>query len=424
MVPDGSRVHVIGAGLAGLACAVALAETGQAVRLYEAAGQAGGRARSFYDATFDRVIDNGNHLLLSGNRSVFRFLDRIGTRDRLVGPPSTRYPFLDLTTGEHWVVRIGAGLWPGWVLDPTRRVPGTRAHDYLSGLKLARARPDATVSDVLGGAGALYARFWHPLAVSALNTEAERAQARLLWPVLLETFGRGGRACRPLWARDGLSETFVTPALDWLARNGAPTVFGRRLKALDCTDGRVTRLVFPDDTVDVPPGDQVVLAVPPWTANLLIPDLRVPTQFRPIVNLHFRLPTPPARVAQPLGLLGGTAEWLFVRGDVASVTISAASPIVDLPPETIAEPVWPEVARALGLPPETPMPPFKVIKEKRATFAQTPEQVVRRPGPRAPRHNVVLAGDWTDTGLPATIEGAVRSGHRAAETVTALQRTS
>nr|WP_184436370.1 hydroxysqualene dehydroxylase HpnE [Roseospira goensis] len=417
------RVHVVGAGLAGLACAVALALKGRPVHLYEAAGQAGGRARSFADATLDRRIDNGNHLLLSGNRSVFRFLDAIGARDRLVGPRESRFPFMDLRTGRRWVVRIGPGRWPGWVFDPARRVPDTRPADYLAGLRLARAGARATVADVLGGLGPLYDRFWHPLAVSALNTEAERAQARLLWPVLTETFGRGGRACRPLWAREGLSETFVRPALGALSARAATVRFGCRLKDLEAVDGRVTRLVFPDGTEEIARGEAVALAVPPWAANLLLPGLKAPDETRPIVNLHFRLPNPPpARFAQPLGLLGGTAEWLFLRGDVASVTISAAGHVVDLPPDAIAAPVWPEIARALGWPADTPQPPVKVIKEKRATFAQTPEQVARRPGPRGPLRNLVLAGDWTDTGLPATIEGAVRSGHRAAETVIAVQR--
>ncbi|WP_299435998.1 hydroxysqualene dehydroxylase HpnE [uncultured Rhodospira sp.] len=417
-------VHVVGAGLAGLACAVALARKGRPVRLYEAAAQAGGRARSFFDDGLGRVIDNGNHLMLSGNRSIMRFLDHIGARDRLVGPPDARYPFLDLRTGRRWTVRIRPGLWPGWVLDPARRVPDTRARDYLAGLRLARARPDATVAEVLGSIGPLYDRFWQPLAVAVLNTEAELGQARLLWPVLKETFGRGGRACRPLWARDGLTETFVMPALGTLSARGAIVNVGRRLKDLETTDGRITRLVFPEGAEEVGPGDAVVLAVPPWAASLLLPGLKTPHQHRPIVNLHFRLPAPPSRVEQPLGLLGGTAEWLFVRGDVASVTISAATPLVDLPPEAIAAPVWTDIARVLGLPPDTPVPPVRVIKEKRATFAQTPDQVARRPGPRGPLRNLFLAGDWTDTGLPATIEGAVRSGHTVAESVIALQRGS
>lgn len=424
MAPDGPRVHVIGAGLAGLACAVALARKGRPVSLYEAAGHAGGRARSFRDARLERTIDNGSHLLLAGNRSVFRFLDHIGARDQLVGPRETRFPFLDLSDGRRWMVRAGHGLWPGWVFDPARRVPDTRARDYLSGLRLARARPDATVAEVLGDTGPLYDRFWRPLAVSALNTEAELGQARLLWPVLRETFGRGGWAARPLWAREGLSEAFVRPALKRLTHWDAQVRFGRRLKDLEVTDGRVSRLVFQDGAEQVAAGEAVVLAVPPWTASLLLPGLKAPTEFRSIINLHFRLPSAPHRVAQPLGLLGGTGEWLFVRGDVASVTISAADPLLDLPPDSMAAPIWPEVRLALGLPADTPVPTVRVIKEKRATFAQTPEQVGRRPGPRGPLRNLLLAGDWTDTGLPATIEGAVRSGHTAAKSVVALQRGS
>jgi len=422
--PRAPRVHVVGAGLAGLACALDLARRGVPVRLYEASGRAGGRARSFYDARLECTIDNGNHLLLSGNRSTLRMLRQAGARDSLVGPDTARFPFLDLTTDRRWTVRIGSGLWPGWVLDPARRVPGTRARDYLVALRLARAGARDTVAEVLGPKGALYEGFWRPLAVSALNTEAERAQARLLWPVLKETFGRGGAACRPLWARQGLSETFVAPSLATLDRQGVRVQFNRRLKDLEVRAERVQQLVFQDGPEDVDPGEIVVLAVPPWSASVLLPGLRAPNAFRPIVNLHFRLPAPPpgGGLTAPLGLLGGTAEWLFTRGDVASVTISAADHVVYLPPETLIEQVWPEVVRALHLPSGMPVPPAQVIKEKRATFAQIPDQVARRPGPRGPFANLVLAGDWTDTGLPATIEGAVRSGHRAAETATVLQR--
>jgi squalene-associated FAD-dependent desaturase len=417
-------VHVIGAGLAGLAAATALAARGRRVILTEGAGQAGGRARSFHEASLGRVIDNGNHLLLSGNGDVMGFLDRIGARDRLTGPTEAAFPFLDLASGRRWTVRIGSGRLPAWLFDADRRVPDTRPLDYVrAALALARAPDHATVAETLGPGGALYDRFWHPLAVSALNTEAETAQARLLWPVLKETFGRGGRACRPLWARDGLSETFVDPALAWLRERGATIRMGRRLRALDVEDGRVVGLSFHDGDEALDPGASVVLALPAWSVNLLLPGLRAPAETRPIVNLHFRLDAPPpADLPQPLGLLGGTAEWLFVRGDMASVTISAAQSLAHLPAEAIARPVWRDVARALGRPPETPQPPVKVIKEKRATFAQTPAQVARRPGPRGALANLILAGDWTDTGLPATLEGAVRSGHRAALSVIALQR--
>ena len=115
-----------------------------------------------------------------------------------------------------------------------------------------------------------------------------------------------------------------------------------------------------------------------------------------------------------LGVLGGTAEWVFAHEDRISVTVSAADRLVDTPAEELAALLWRDVAAAYELPIE-PMPPCQIVKEKRATFAATPAQDSRRPGATTRWANLVLAGDWTQTGLPATIEGAIRSGFSAAD---------
>ncbi len=129
------------------------------------------------------------------------------------------------------------------------------------------------------------------------------------------------------------------------------------------------------------------------------------------MNLHYRMTAPPG-AAGFVGLLGGTAEWVFVKPGVVSVTISAANRLVDRPASDLAATVWPEVCAALGI--AQPMPAWRVVKEKRATFAATPRENRKRPGARTGLANLALAGDWTDTGLPATIEGAIRSGQTAA----------
>ena len=221
-----ARTHIIGAGVAGLSTAVSLSGAGQAVTLYEAGGQAGGRCRSYFDARLDRAIDNGNHLLLTGNRSTMRYLAETGATEELVGPASACFPFLDLRTGRGWHLRPGAGRLPWWILDARRRVPDTRVRDYLSGLRLAVAGADRTVTDCVGESGALFEKFWEPLAVAALNSPVRVGAACLLWPVLRETFGRGEAACRPRIARTGLSGTFVDPALELLRRRGATVRFG------------------------------------------------------------------------------------------------------------------------------------------------------------------------------------------------------
>jgi len=171
------------------------------------AGQAGGRCRSYHDAALDRRIDNGNHLLLSGNHAAMAYLREIGADDSLTGPARAVFPFVDLQTGERWTLRPSAGLVPWWVLSPSRRVPGTRLADYLRGLRVLTADPDATVADTVDPESPLFRRFWEPLAAAALNTDAREGAARLLAPVLRETFGRGEAACRPRIAADGLSES-------------------------------------------------------------------------------------------------------------------------------------------------------------------------------------------------------------------------
>ena len=170
-------------------------------------------------------------------------------------------------------------------------------------------------------------------------------------------------------------------------------------------------LDVPDATMPVSAGDVVVLAVPPWVAADLVPSLSPPDDFRAIVNAHFKMAAP-AGVSPILGVIGGTAEWIFAFDDRISVTVSGADAIVDQDREQLAARIWADVQKALGM--DAPMPAWQIVKEKRATFAATPAQDAKRPPAKTRWKNLFLAGDWTQTGLPATIEGALRSGETAA----------
>jgi hypothetical protein len=138
----------------------------------------------------------------------------------------------------------------------------------------------------------------------------------------------------------------------------------------------------------------------------------VPDAFRAIVNAHFRV-EPPASAPRLLGLVGGTAEWIFAFHDRVSITISAADALLEMEADALGALLWRDVTMAYGL--QMAIPPFRIVKEKRATFASTPAQEARRPSARSSWTNLFLAGDWTDTGLPATIEGALRSGETASK---------
>jgi squalene-associated FAD-dependent desaturase len=414
-----NTVHIIGAGISGLAAAVRLANANFKVHVHEATQQAGGRCRSYFDAATNLTIDNGNHLLLSGNRHALAYARSIGTEAGLVGPTRAQFPFVDLTTGQRWQLDLGDGRLPLWVFDEARRVPDTGLLDYLALAPLIWAGQGKLVGDAIPCKGTLYHRLVQPLLLAALNVDPPEGSAGLAGAVVRETLLAGGQACRPLIARDGLSAVLVEPAIKLLQEKGAGIQFGHELRELVMSANRVGELRFGDDAVTLAPDDVVVMAIPPRPAASLLPGLKTPSKFRAIVNAHFRF-DPPKDLPPILGVVGGLVEWLFAFPQRLSVTISSADRLVDMPREELAQAIWRDVCKAGGVQGE--LPPWQIVRERRATFEATPEQNALRPGPVTDWKNLFLAGDWTDTGLPATIEGSVRSGDRAADLVLAMRR--
>lgn len=385
-------VQVIGAGLAGLAAATWLAERGCEVMVHEAAPVAGGRCRSFFDPQLDRVLDNGNHLMLGAYSATLAYLDRIEApaAARAWLPP--RFSMMEPAAELAWTVE------PGKLSVPE----GKRWRLALDLLRLATGGR-RTVGGRIGH-GPWSRRLWTPLCLAMLNTPPQAASAHVLWRALRLTLLAGKQAARPLTAPLGLSALLIDPAL---RRLEGKLRFGHRLTGLGFEGKQIERLEFDNERLALGT-DRVILTVP-------LPDVvpRAPEHFHAIVNVHYRLDEP-ARLpgdAPFLGLVGATAHWLFARDDVLSVTVSAADALVHYPPEEIAERLWREIAPLIG---RSRLPLYRVIKERRATFAQSPEQAAHRPGTRTGWTNLFLAGDWTATGLPATIEGAIRSGIAAA----------
>lgn len=414
-----STVYVVGAGLAGLSAAVALAENGASVELIEGAPQAGGRCRSYFDPVLEQVIDNGNHLVLSGNHDVQSYLRTIGAENALVGPNRAEFDFADVRTGERWTIRPNESAIAWWLFSARRRVPGTKPHDYLALVRLMLAAPNQRIGDVIACEGALWERLLEPFLLAVLNTQPKDASARLAGAVIRESLARGGHAYHPRIAHPTLAAAFVDPALATLKRRAANLRLGQRVRALVFAQSEVTGLQLPDSVVELGERDAVILAVPPWVAMELVPGLVAPAEHSAIVNAHFRI-APPAGTPLMTGVIGGSAEWVFAFPDRISITVSGGDAIVEKDREDLAALFWSDVAAVLNLPAKRP--PWQIVKERRATFAATPEQAALRPGAITRWSNLLLAGDWTDTGLPGTLEGAVRSGQKAARL--ALSRTS
>lgn len=405
------KAYVIGAGMAGLSAATILAERGVLVTVLEGASQAGGRCRSYFDNALNGVIDNGNHLVLSGNRAVKSYVRRIGASAGLVGPVHAEFAFVDLVNNQRWRLNPSEGAIPFWICKPSSRVPGTSISDYLQYMPLLWANKKARIEDIVKERGPLWRQLMHPFLLAVLNTEPEGSSAALAGAVLRATLAKGGRHYQPRIANPSLASVFVDPALEFLQSKGATMRLGARVRELPRSDQGVLAIETGEATLPIGLHDAVILAVPPWGAKDLVPCLRAPDEFRAIVNAHFRF-SPPAGAPPILGVIGGMAEWIFTFPDRISVTVSSADTIVDQDREDLARQIWTDVARALEI--TAPLPTWQVVKEKRATFAATPAQDGKRPGAHSRWSNLFLAGDWTQTGLPATIEGALRSGETAA----------
>jgi hypothetical protein len=397
------RVHVVGAGIAGLSAALAATRTGGAVTLYEAAPQPGGRCRTLRPED-GFAHDNGTHVLFTANQNALGLLEAVGARARWIEPEPDGLLIYDADLGR--LERVGLSPW-SW-FDPARRPRGLTARDALGLCRLSLPLPDRPVGAVIGS-GALMWSLVEPLTVAVLNTPVNVASSKRLG-VALRQLARPG-AGRLLVAKTGLGPDLVEPAWAALHARGAVALTGCRLRALRRDESRVTVLDFVGRSVALGPDDQVVLAIPPHELARLLPGLPVPSAFEAILNVHFRCPGPDR--PRFVGLVGSLAQWALVRPDHVSVTVSAAGHASGISAEALPARIWREVAaalRALGLPvPESP-PETRVIRERRATIRQAAGAVPQPPA--RPLANLALAGDWIGP-LPATIESAVMSGERA-----------
>ncbi|HEY4265484.1 MAG TPA: FAD-dependent oxidoreductase, partial [Micropepsaceae bacterium] len=261
---------------------------------------------------------------------------------------------------------------------------------------------------------ALWDRLLEPLLLAALNTRPEIGSAKLVAAVLRETLAKGGKAYLPRIASPTLAAALVDPAVALIEGRGGVFQFGQRLRSIGFGASGAEVLELSGEDVALTAHDRIIVAVPPWVAKPLLPGIETPDEYRAILSGHFGI-TPPQGAAPMTGLIGADVEWIFTFPDRISVTISDADRFNGTGRAELAEMCWRDVARVFHLP--TELPPWQIVKEKRATFAATPAQERKRPGSATPWPNLFLAGDWTATGLPATIEGAVRSGKRAAQLV-------
>ena len=402
-------VHVVGAGVSGLCAALGLAGSVEAeVVVHDSAAQAGGRRRSFFDEATGLTIDGGDALILSNARSALAAIAAIGAGGQWRDAAPDGVAFVDMASGERWRLNPNRGPIPWWTLSASRRAPGLGAGAYWLAARLKRARAGKRLADY-APEGAAADRLWRPLALGVLNTDLERASARLAGAALGGALLGGAR---PLAPAHGFARAFVEPALKTLRRHGVAIRFARRLTALALAGERIAALEFEHDRIDLAAGDAVVLAVPPRVAQALTPALSAPTEFAAAICVHFAA-RPPPEAPRLIAAVHGALHWLACGDDRVVAAMRDAEAALAAPRETLAATLWRDAAALTGLSDDPP--PWRVVAQRRATFAATPEQDALRPTSETHWPNLFLAGAWVQTGLPDGIESAARSGAAAAE---------
>jgi squalene-associated FAD-dependent desaturase len=435
-------VVVIGGGFAGLAAAVTLAECGTRVTVLEARPRLGGRASSFRDAETGAMVDNGQHALMGCYRRTLAFLGRIGAGGKVRRQANLRVDLIHPRLGTGAIV---CPAWPsplhlaGGLLRYRLLSRGERVHALRAGMALMamRRRNDpalrqATVDQLLvrlGQSAHARASFWNPVALATLNETPERAAAAPFVEVLARAFFRSRADSQFVLPRVGLGDLYTDDARRFVERRGGHVWIHAQAAALEVADERVRGVRLRDGRRL--PADACVAAVPPAALSPLLPPALRRTaslaalatlETSPIVSTHLWFDRPVLQ-REFVGLLGTMTQWAFNRsallgetgaGQCVSAVISAGRDAVGWDSDRVTRTVLGDLRALIPAAATARLEHAVVVKEKQATLSPTPEAESIRPPARTPLYGFVLAGDWTATGLPPTIESAVESGERAA----------
>jgi hydroxysqualene dehydroxylase len=435
------RVVIIGGGFAGLAAAVRLSERGLKVLLLERRGFLGGRAYSFIDTKTGDTVDNGQHLFMGCYRHTIAFLKKIGSLDRLKFQSTPRVDFLDKKTG-YATFKCPPLPAPMHVLAGLLKMRGLSFGDKIRAIKVSRAIQSngnsamkaASVSewlDELKQSDRIKRRFWYPIATATLNENPEVASARMMKAVLKEAFGADRKSSNIGMARVGLSDLYTTGASEFIQSHGGEVRTGAQATRFVIEQGRIAAIELRGG--EIVEGDYFISAVPHTAFLQLIPEEYKSGEFAsltrldssPIISINLWFDRPIID-REFVGLLGTRSQWVFnkdlifsasKRTNQVAVVISAAHDLVELTKEQLVEVVLSELNELIPESRSARLFHSVVVKEREATLSHTIGSDRLRPGPRTTISNLFLAGDWIDTGLPATIESAVLSGNIAADCV-------
>lgn len=420
-----NKVLIIGGGFAGLSAAVHLSSHGYSVKVFESSPKLGGRAYSFRDTVTGDIIDNGQHIMMGCYTETLAFLKTIDSIQNISIQKKLKVIFTDKHKGNLSLAAIKTvypldlllGILNYRALSLRERIGVLKLYTRLiftSGKKLN----SLSVKEWLINEGQSInsiKSFWEIIAVGALNCSTQKASAFLFAHILKEMFLKGSKAASIIIPGTGLTEMYCNAASDYIRSNGGDICLSSPVTKIKLKDNKVSGVVV--NNSEYQDFDWLISAVPFFAVNKFLPESIVDvSHLKPsaILSVHLWIKNNPF-TEKFYGLINSEIHWIFNHTNYITIVISDADRYMQMSREDIFRIVVNEINSFFSYFDEAQITNYKIIKEKRATFIPDKEIINKRPDPKTRLSNLFLAGDYTNTGLPATIEGAVKSGRLAAE---------
>ena len=360
-------------------------------------------------------VDNGNHLILSANKNFLNLCKTLGSLKTL-NYYEPKFNFFDLKTKKNWSLNLNNQIFPFWIFNRHQRIPNTNLIDYFSVIKLMMCSKKDTVETIINKKSNVFNFFWEPLTLGVLNTNCKNASAYLLKNVLKETFFKGYKFSGIYQPTQSWGKTLINPAVTFLKKKKIQVNYSSLLQKIFIEDNKVKKLIFKDKTIDILDKDLVVLALPPSGVKKIIPSLNLPEEHNTIINIHFKIKLKNNNKPKIIGLVNSITQWIFVKNDYISITLSAANSYSKVDKYQLISKIWNEVVLCFGLK-NKKLPIFRIVMEKKATYNQSPENNHLVQKISGLPDNLKLIGDWTEFNFPCTIESSIISAKKLSEEI-------
>lgn len=418
---------VIGGGVAGLTAAAYLSKNGIKVTLLESSPKLGGRAYSFRDQKTNAVIDNGQHILMGCYKDTLEFLKLIDAKENFIYQKRLEVILLQ-PGGKEVRLKSFPVLYPLNLLLALLKFKVLTLKERISVVVFMMKLPfqshqklmNKNIKEWLQGNNQtenVISALWKMIAVGALNTNMEKASAFMFRDILMKIFFTGNFSSTIILPRSGLTESYVDNAISYIEKNNGEIKISSSVDDIIIEDDIVIGIKINEEIYN--DFDFAVSAIPFYSLQKIIPeniiDNKISFEYSSILNIHIWLKN--NQLTKPFyGLIDSPVHWIFNKDDHINLVISDADYLMDKSSEEIFKMCKTELKKYTGID-ENEIEHYKVLKEKRATFVPSNEIIYSRPQAKTKIRNLFLAGDWTNTGYPSTIESAANSGRIAAELV-------